>query len=74
MYFFFRDSSETDNDANCISSDFSSELAREQFIENVHLTFNLEAGLLLPFVLKYSEITYFLCLSMIKILIKRFFF
>ncbi|XP_050420297.1 suppressor of fused homolog [Adelges cooleyi] len=29
-----------------------SELAQEKFLENVHLTFNLEAGLLLPFVLK----------------------
>lgn len=27
-----------------------------RYIENVHLTFNLEAGLLLPFVLKYNLI------------------
>lgn len=36
----------------------SSELAQEHFLENVHLKFNLEAGLLLPFVLKYNFIIF----------------
>lgn len=44
---------ETDGNSNYKSCELS-ELAQEQFLENVHLTFNLEAGLLLPFVLKYN--------------------
>jgi len=42
----------TDIVMNCRQSELSSELAEKKFIEKVHLTFNLEAGRLLPFVLK----------------------
>ncbi|KAL5244334.1 hypothetical protein ACI65C_011744 [Semiaphis heraclei] len=45
------DLEETDGNSNYKSCELS-ELSQEQFIENVHITFNLEAGLLLPFVLK----------------------
>ncbi|XP_029343842.1 suppressor of fused homolog [Acyrthosiphon pisum] len=45
------DLKETDGNSNYKSCELS-ELNQGQFIENVHITFNLEAGLLLPFVLK----------------------
>lgn len=48
---FHRDVKEMDGNSNYKNCELS-ELAQEQFLENVHLTFNLEAGLLLPFVLK----------------------
>jgi len=48
-----RDFKETDGNSNYKSCELS-ELNQGQFIENVHITFNLEAGLLLPFVLKYN--------------------
>jgi len=48
-----RDLEETDGNSNYKSYELS-ELNQGQFIENVHITFNLEAGLLLPFVLKYN--------------------
>lgn len=51
LIFFFRDVKETDNNLSYKSCE-SSELAQVQCLENVHLTFNLEAGLLLPFVVK----------------------
>jgi len=50
---FTRDLKETDGNSNYKSCELS-ELNQGQFIENVHITFNLEAGLLLPFVLKYN--------------------
>jgi len=50
---FSRDLKETDGNSNYKSCELS-ELTQEQFLESVHLTFNLEAGLLLPFVLKYT--------------------
>jgi len=50
---FTRDLKEIDGNSNFKSCELS-ELNQEQFIEKVHLTFNLEAGLLLPFVLKYN--------------------
>lgn len=50
---FSRDVKETDYNLSYKNCE-SSELAQVQCLENVHLTFNLEAGLLLPFVVKYS--------------------
>jgi len=54
---FARDLKESDGNSNYKSFELS-ELNQEQFIEHVHLTFNLEAGLLLPFVLKYIYFVY----------------
>jgi len=54
---FARDLKESDGNSNYKSFELS-ELNQEQFIEYVHLTFNLEAGLLLPFVLKYIYFVY----------------
>lgn len=57
LAFFFRDKKEIECNSKFKNCELSDSNVPPRYIEKVHLIFNLEAGLLLPFVLKYNLIT-----------------